>query len=189
MIDERYFIQGINNKNEEAYRELFFSYFEPLCHHVNRITNDSVSHVDIVQELFINLWHSDYQFANLKALSTWLYRSAGNNSLKFLRDKTIRYRRIEKWCKNHQDDTELPHYELSSIIEEEVLRELRLWIDRLPTERKRIILLALEGLSNQEIADRLGITLATVKNQKFKAYAFIKNHMSLPQLLAITILN
>lgn len=57
---------------------------------------------------------------------------------------------------------------------EKVFRKLRELIDRLPEERRQIILMSMEGMSGEEIAERSGVTIHTVKQQKYRAYNFIR---------------
>ena len=54
------------------------------------------------------------------------------------------------------------------------MREL---IDRLPEERKKIMLMSLEGKSGEEIACDLNITIHTVKQQKYRAYKFLREQL------------
>ncbi|MDB9203719.1 MAG: sigma-70 region 4 domain-containing protein [Odoribacter splanchnicus] len=50
-------------------------------------------------------------------------------------------------------------------------------IDRLPEERKKIMLMSLEGKSGEEIACDLNITIHTVKQQKYRAYKFLREQL------------
>lgn len=63
------------------------------------------------------------------------------------------------------------------MVREEVLRKLRELIELLPEERKKIILMSMEGMSGEEIATQLGVTIHTVKQQKYRAYKFIKEQL------------
>ena len=78
------------------------------------------------------------------------------------------------WCDTEQEMTE---DDFSSVVREEVLRKLRHLIDQLPTERRRIILMSMENMSGEEIAKQLGVTINTVKQQKYRAYKFIKEQL------------
>jgi RNA polymerase sigma-70 factor (ECF subfamily) len=63
------------------------------------------------------------------------------------------------------------------VIEEETFNQLFSEIRNLPASSREIMLLALNGLKNQEIADELQISINTVKTQKKIAYAKIKDAM------------
>ena len=64
------------------------------------------------------------------------------------------------------------------MIEEETFNLLYNEIKSLPAASQQIMLLALNGLKNQEIADELDISLNTVKTQKKIAYSKLKQRMS-----------
>lgn len=48
-------------------------------------------------------------------------------------------------------------------VREELLRQLYLYIDELPSEQRKVIRLSIDGLSVNEIAEKLGISVNTVK--------------------------
>ena len=150
-------IYGVNRKDEKVWQELFDSYYESLCNHAARILLDDQVTEDVVQEVFVNLWNGTAVFEDEKALTVYLYRSVTNNALKYLRDR------------NTED--------FSSVVREEVLRKLRELIDLLPGERRKVILMSMDGMSGEEIAAKLGVTIHTVKQQKYLAYKFIKQEL------------
>lgn len=122
----------------------------------------------------MKLWDGRAVFENEKALTVYLYRSVTNNALKYLRDRDVEEARLKLWSEVEQEMTE---EDFSSVVREEVLRKLRELIELLPEERKKIILMSMEGMSGEEIAIQLGVTIHTVKQQKYRAYKFIKEQL------------
>ena len=60
----------------------------------------------------------------------------------------------------------------------EIGKFLRVAIDKLPPQKQKICLLKIEyGLSNQEIADRMGITVPTVKSHYTQAIKALRNEI------------
>ena len=51
---------------------------------------------DIVQDLLVNLWHSDIQFASGRELMGYLYKYLYNNSLLYIRNKKKRAMILDK---------------------------------------------------------------------------------------------
>lgn len=71
-------------------------------------------------------------------------------------------------------------------VSEEVIdtsfRDARIWkaIDDLPDKCREIFLMSKrDGFSNEEIAEELNISIKTVKNQKTKAFARLRESLSL----------
>lgn len=173
MTDFSKVIKGINEKDEKAWKVLFESFYVSLCHHSLRILRDEQLVADVVQETLIRLWNSDICFESSKGMVVYLYRSVANNSLKYLRDRNVEDERLKKW----QEEEEMSVENFSSVVEEEVFRKLRNLVNQLPEERREIMLMSLEGMSGEEIAARLGVTIHTVKQQKYRAYKFIRQNM------------
>ena len=160
-------VYRLNHKDDKVWEELFNSYYESLCNHAYRILLDESVTEDIVQEVFVKLWDG-------RALTVYLYRSVTNNALKYLRDRDVEEVRLKLWSEVEQEMTE---EDFSSVVREEVLRKLRELIELLPEERKKIILMSMEGMSGEEVATQLGVTIHTVKQQKYRAYKFIKEQL------------
>ena len=167
-------IKGINTKEEKAWKVLFNSFYVPLCNHSFRILKDEQTVADIVQNTLLNLWNSKVVFENGKALTVYLYHAVTNNSLKYLRDRNTEENRLKIW---QEELEEISEENFSSVVREEVFRKLRDLINDLPEERREIMLMSLEGMSGEEIAARLGVTIHTVKQQKYRAYKYIRQHM------------
>ena len=51
------------------------------------------------------------------------------------------------------------------------------YIEELPAEQRRIILLRIEGHSWDEIASKLGVSINTVKTQKSRSYKFLREKL------------
>lgn len=173
LSETKELIRDINRKDGKAWKVLFESFYVPLCHHGLRILRDESVAADVVQETLIALWNSNAQFENGKALAVYLYRAVANNSLKYLRDRNVEDKRLRQWL----EETELSEENYSSVVREEVFRRLRDLVNQLPTDRREIMLMSLEGMSGEEIATRLGISINTVKQQKYRAYKFIRERM------------
>ena len=63
-------------------------------------------------------------------------------------------------------------------VKEEAIRQLYFYIEELPAEQRRIILLRIEGHSWDEIASRLGVSINTVKAQKSRSYKFLREKLA-----------
>ncbi len=64
------------------------------------------------------------------------------------------------------------------MVGEEVIRRLYSDIRALPSEQSRIIRLSIAGFKGAEIARRLGISINTVKTQKYRGYRSLRLKLS-----------
>ncbi|WP_282042281.1 RNA polymerase sigma factor [Winogradskyella flava] len=106
---------------------------------------------DLTQDVFIKVWENLGDFKNQSALSTWIYRITVNTCLMSLRKK-----------KKLRLSNNLPMYVESnngshSESREQQFSQLYGCIDKLSENSKTIILLALEGLPQKEIAEIVGV--------------------------------
>lgn len=107
---------------------------------------------DLLQEVFINVWKGLDSFREEANIKTWLYRITVNTCLISLRKKSIKTISIDNMDYDWISYNPLNNNQSESF---EILHQL---IQDLPHKDKSIILLYLEGLSHQEIANIVGIT-------------------------------
>jgi len=137
---------------------------------------------DIIQEVFIAFWKHNKEFNNINAVKAFLYTSARNKCLNYLKHQSV--------LKKHQPaliyELESEQFFKSHIIEEEAFNQLYSEIHKLPESAQKIMILAIKGLKNNEIATELNISINTVKTQKKIAYAKLKGNLG-PVLWAIVL--
>ena len=126
---------------------------------------------DIVQDVFISFWHKKADFNHLNAIKAFLYKSVRNKCLNYIRDEAVRQKHLNDTL---QSSSDFENY----IIKEETFNQLYNEIKDLPRASQQVMLLALNGLKNPEIAAELDISLNTVKTQKKIAYAKLKSRIS-----------
>ena len=168
-------ISGLNNKEKEAWKILFERYYSALCNYVQHILKNEENAKDIVQEVFFNIWKSNRKFINERELTRYLYRACYNNTLIFLRNHNIHNNILEKIGAEQPVSTE----ELYAItIREEVLRQLYVHISNLSPEQRKVILLSIEGYSWEEIAQKLEVSVNTVKTHRSRAFKYLRSKMN-----------
>lgn len=106
---------------------------------------------DAAQEIFIKVWEKLGTFRNESSVSTWIYKITVNTCLLYLRKssskKEIRTA-IQPQVISETDSNE----------KEEQLQQMYLCIQKLEETSKIIILMTLDGVVYQEIADVIGIS-------------------------------
>lgn len=146
----------------------FRCYYRPLIMYALRYTENVDDAEDIVQQAFLDTWERLSGGMAIQNLKAYLYTVVRNGSLTHIVSST-------KETITHENVVEDINEE-ERIIRSE--RDAQLWtaIDRLPKERKRIFLLSKrDGLTYQEIADELGISIKTVEHQISKALKTLRN--------------
>lgn len=173
-IDTQEILKGVNEKDLKAWKKLYESYYAALCAYANHILKDPDTAQDVVQDTLIKIWNTDRTFPDIREFTWYLYRAVYNNSLFYLRKKNVQ----EAACRSLEiDDCEMPDDQFARTVEEELIRQIYVYIEELPEERKKIILLSLKGHSGKEIAGILGISINTVKTQKNRCFKYLRDKL------------
>ena len=185
-MDDKDLLKKVNRKDEQAWRVFFRSYYDSLFHHALRILEDEKEAEDVVQELFIALWNNGIMLGENDSLSGYLYRAVTNRCLNRIRDQKRMNEHLAKW--KEEAEGEASEAEFASAVREEVMRRLLELIELLPEGRKTILKMSMEGKSGEEIARQLGVSITTVKQQKYRAYRFLRDNMGESWVIACLLL-
>ena len=174
MNDELELFRKIAGGDELAFEQVFHRYTPKLLSFIKKITrNDSLS-AELIQETFMRLWMKREQLKDIENPSAWIYRIASNLSLNYLQKQSNRKQLLYKMApvENAASPEDLIDVkELNQIIKEA--------IDQLPERRQEVYRLSREaGLSHQQIADKLNISVNTVKNQIVTSLKFIQQSIN-----------
>jgi RNA polymerase sigma-70 factor, ECF subfamily len=130
-----------------------------------RITRDQPSAEELCQEVFFRLWRNAASFDGCQgALTPWLLTIARNAALDRFRSKSEKQRSSEMGT---QDTLEAPTPGNIDVWVDNKLQADRAmaFMNDLPANQRQALELAyFEGLSQAEIADKLGAPLGTVKS-------------------------
>ncbi len=153
-----------------SFNELFNLYYPRLCAYVYEITKNTTASEDIVQEVFIKLWKGRNDF-NIKGdIFNYLLKACKNASLNFMRSETSRRKTLEEIPDKETVDSQ------DLIEEQEFIDFVQQCIDLLPQRSKQVFLMSrFEGLKHQEIAESLGTSIKTIKNQIWKSLQYLKS--------------
>lgn len=173
-IDTNLLLRGVNDKDSSAWNALFNYYYPQLCAYAERLMNDTAEAEDCIQEVFLYMWTSKNHFQTIEDLTYFLYRVTHNQALMRLRNQKRREHHHQYILDNSEhvaDDM------FASIIRQEMIRQVHEHIHELPAEQAKVVSLCIDGLSNQEIADQLGISINTVKTHKSRSFKFLRGKM------------
>jgi RNA polymerase sigma-70 factor (ECF subfamily) len=132
---------------------------------------------DVAQEVFAKVSQALPQFRGESSLSTWIYRIATNTAYDRLRSPSF-----QRAGEVPLDNAAPVHDPASGVDQTLVRTEMNECIDeyiaRLPASYRTVVILSEhQGLTNQEIADTLGVSLDTVKIRLHRARARLRQHL------------
>ena len=150
-----------------AFRRVVEWQLEPLDRYVRRIVGGgkrtdgaAADAADIVQEAFLKLWLNRHRYDPARAsLKTWLYRLAHNLAIDHLRHRANETS-LDEVAEVADDAAELSGY-----VSRERLERLNDLLWHLPErQRSAVALYHLQGFSNAETADILGVSVRALES-------------------------
>lgn len=172
-IDKELFIR-IAGDDEQAFTELFHICTPWLLPFIIKLTRNEHVAQEMIQETFLRLWINRAELTKVDNPAAWIYRIASNISITWLRKQGNRRKLLQKLeTKETADSTAdiIDSKELGLII--------RTAVQLLPERRQEIYCLSRDqGLTHQQIAEKLNLSANTVKNQIGIALKFIQDYIN-----------
>jgi len=159
--------------NSHAFATLYDRYSPQLFGLLLRILHSRAEAEDVLQEVFLEVWLSAGDFDETRGrLFTWLVIRARSRAIDRARALNARLRAAI------EAQREAPQWDFSDACEDAIRSEqgriVRQALAALPDKQRRALLLAyFEGLSQAQIAVRLGVPLGTVKTQTRSGLAML----------------
>ena len=177
--EDRGLVEDALGGDQRAYERLVAKYQVPLTRHVGRMVRDSQQADDLVQEAFVKAFRSLERYSPDYAFSTWLYRSATNHTIDYIRKKKLPTFSIDKplATRDGEMQMELPDSTYRpdrAIVTDQRNAMLAEAVAGLPPKYHRVIVMRhQEEKSYDEIAEALDLPLGTVKAHIFRARALL----------------
>ena len=170
----------ITKRERAAFEELYTRYSNILYATAMKFLKEDADAQDVVQDVFIQIWDKAklYDPAKGKPL-TWALTMTRNRSIDRIRAIQRRTRLRDDFEKETVADESAGIREaLSGVDASERTQILRDAVGRLSPEQRKVIDLAFfGGLTQSEIADRLGEPLGTVKARARRGLMKLKEHL------------
>ena len=163
----------IHRYDDEALRMLYSHFYKALVAFACQMVDDVPVAEEIVQDAFCRLWQLRNTFKNENTLKAYLYNMVRNASISHLRHMQVENRRIAQYEKeyklmNPKDESEMEMHR------EELMRQLLLAIEELPPKQRQLFLMAVKGMTGEEIAREMNITIDGVKKQRQRGIAKLR---------------
>jgi len=190
MTDERALVAASRDGDPAALEALVRSHQDRVYSFAMRMCRNVEDAKDILQDTFLGVIRSIREFREESKFSTWLYRIAANACLKKRRrgvhdptpeqelslddlmprpDAEGRKPEIPDW--SGDAERALLHGELSARMENA--------IDKLPKDYKCVLVLRdVEGLSAEETAQAVGLSVPAVKSRLHRARVFVRRELA-----------
>jgi RNA polymerase sigma-70 factor (ECF subfamily) len=166
-------------RDEAAFDELYGRYARAVYTVVVRLVGDRAGSEDVVQQAFVNVWRAAAGYRRERGPATgWLFAIARNAAVDALRSRAATSR---SEVPDLPDEGPGPDERASAA--EEAFR-VHAAVDGLPDHEREVIELAyFDGLSQSEVAARLGAPLGTVKTRTRRALAHLADRLAAERVM------
>jgi RNA polymerase sigma-70 factor (ECF subfamily) len=156
-------VERLQRREPQALGDLYDRYGRLAYSLILRVVRDTGIAEDLVQETFLRVWNRVQAFdAQKGALGPWLLAVARNRAIDYLRSAGGRERNAVEF-----EETDHPSLYIDmeqGILASDKARRVKRAVEKLSAPQRQVIELAyFEGLSQTEMAARMGQPLGTVK--------------------------
>jgi len=183
--DDGDLLYRLQHRHPGAFEEFLELYQQPIHGFIYRLLDDPSEAPDVAQEVFIKVFLKIGEFRADSSLKTWVYRIAVHEASN-RRRWFARHRRRES-CALQDDDSEirLGRYltdDAESPFDATYRQEQRDLVEktlRQMDERLRVVVILrdVEGLSYNEIAETLNVSLGTIKSRIMRGREMLRSRL------------
>ena len=165
------FLNKLKEGDPKSFELLYHDLFPPLVVFAKKyIGDDSVSE-DLVQDVFISLWHNSSKIEIHTSLKSYLYSTVRNSAVNYLNKKAVEEKRFNKFL----PEESLWDEELT--LSQDVYHHVYNAIEILPRKSQEVIRMSLNGMSISDIQEELGVSQNTVKTHKRIAFSKLREKL------------
>jgi len=179
-------VDAINSGETDLFPKLIKRYEQKLFNLGFRMCNDIQDAEDLVQETFLNVFKSLHLFRFESRFKNWIYKIASRVCLKKRRrpksapEKELSFETLAEHFQQQAPEA-MPGWAqqpIDSLLTAEMEAVLKNTIAALPAKYRIVIILRdLEGMSTDETAEVLGISVANVKVRLHRARLYLREQL------------
>lgn len=183
-LNEDELIDRLKAGDEVAFTEIYNRYWKVLLNHAQQRLNSRQTAEELLQDIFVSLYLRKSELELRSSLDSYLKTALKYRIFNLYRAGEVR--------ESHQDNIQQETYQApftpDQLLEETELRD-RIYraAQKMPEKCRQVFLLSrFEQLSQQEIADRLDISVSTVKKHITKALRILQDDFKDYDLQVVT---
>lgn len=165
----------IEKGDERAFTQVYDRYHKLLYVLAYRYLMNANMVEDVVQHVFSRLWEFRTELRVGISLKNYLFTMTKNHVLNLIRNENSAI------TKNYEMAQSAPAYEdnlIEDLEKKELMSNFYKAVDMLPVQKREICLMKVrEELTNQEIAERMKLSVNTVKTHYSEALKLLRVHL------------
>ena len=164
--EETQLISRCQQGDQEAFKEIFDRYQKKVYRIAYGVVRHREEALDIVQEVFVKLFHSIKNFKGRSHFYTYLYRMVMNTAIDHARKMGKQFISSLDEEGSFEPSEEVEKWPERILLQKELEEKVKWAMGKLPAEQKSaLIFREVEGLSYQEMADAMECSIGTVMSR------------------------
>jgi RNA polymerase sigma-70 factor (family 1) len=175
MHTERDLLKKIAGGDEQAYKELFHHHWNNIYSVALVLTKSVELAEDMVQDIFLKIWQKREQFTAIERFEDYLFIMARNHIYTELkkksRDENFR-QQVQTYFESSVSNADI------TLLTKETQEQIRKAIQQLTPQQQLVYKMSREeGLTHEEIAEKLNISRNTVRNHIVQSLKQIREYL------------
>ena len=160
-------------EKKRKFEQFFILTFPKVKAFAWKILHSEEDAEDIAQDIFVKLWDNPEIWENKETWDSYIYTMARNQIYNFLKHQSVELNYQEKLSQENSPSYEFDMYD--KLYAKELQPLIKLTLDNMPEQRRKVFSMSRQrGMSNQEIADNLQLSVRTVERHIYLALQELK---------------
>jgi len=174
-------VEGFKKGDAACFNEILERYTQKVHNLAVRITRNEEDAEEVLQDVFVTVYHKVDKFEGKSAFSSWLYRITVNTAFMKLRKRRqtpavsledVNPSIKESWTGADSQDMN------TLCVRHEIRAALDQAVAKLPDEYRMIFILRdVDGLSNQEVGEILNLSVPAVKSRLHRSRLMLRKKL------------
>jgi RNA polymerase sigma-70 factor (ECF subfamily) len=161
--------------DKKAFEIIFDQYKTKLYFFALGYLHTAIEAEEVVQNAFLSLWEHRQSLDETLSVKNYLYKTIVNSVYNFLKHEAIRRKYVDYTLSHELEEDD---YSQRSIYFNDLKQTIDSLIEQLPVQQQKIFKMSRwDGLSHDEIARYLGLSVRSVENHVYRALKFIKENL------------
>lgn len=175
LIDERELLINLGEGKESAFNSLYQLFANKIYSRLLKLTQSEQLADELLQDTFIILWNKKHTINPDLSIKSWLYKVAENEVYqlyrKIARDKRLQNHIVSTFIETYSHTEEGIFYKESQELLAKAMEQLT------PQRKEAFKLCRIEGMSYQEAATKMGLSVSTVSNHLVQATSVVRDYI------------